>query len=43
MFHDDLTMAHQNAKEVIKRIKKKYLWPNLAKDVKEYVKICFAC
>ena len=42
MFHDDPTMAHQNAEEVIKRIKKRYLWPNLARNVKEYVKTCYA-
>ena len=43
MFHDDLTMAYQNKGEVIWRIKERYLWPNLAKDVKEYVKTCYAC
>ena len=43
MFHDDPTMAHQNEGEVIRRIKERYLWPNLAKDVKEYVKTCYAC
>ena len=43
MFHDDPTMAHQNEREVIQRIKERYLWSNLAKDVKEYVKTCYAC
>src|ERR1044071_158610 len=33
MFHDDPTMAHQNEGEVTRRIKERYLWPNLAKDV----------
>ena len=41
MFHDDLIIAHQNEGEVMRRIKEKYLWPNLAKDVKEYVKTCY--
>ena len=43
MFHDDPTMAYQNEGKVIRRIKERYLWPNLAKDVKEYVKTCYAC
>ena len=43
MFYDDPTMAHQNEGEVIRRIKERYFWPNLAKDVKEYVKTCYAC
>ena len=43
MFHDDPTMAHQNKGKVIRRIKERYLWPNLAKDVKEYVKTYYAC
>ena len=43
MFHDDPTMAHQNEGEVTRRIKERYLWLNLAKDIKEYVKTCYAC
>ena len=43
MFYDDSTMAHQNEEKVIRKIKKRYLWPNLAKDVKEYVKTCYVC
>ncbi len=43
MFHDDLTQAHQNADVMYYHISKRYLWQNMRKDIKEYVKTCFQC
>ena len=41
MFHDDLTQAHQNADAMYYQISKRYLWQNMRKDIKEYVKTYF--
>ena len=43
MFHDDPTAAHQNAGAMTKQLTKRYVWPGLHKDVKEYVKTCWEC
>ncbi len=41
MFHDNPTQAYQNADIMYYHISKRYLWQNIIKDIKEYVKICF--
>ena len=43
MFHDDPTMAHQNAETTLQHIKERYIWPGMRKDVQEYVKTCYEC
>src|ERR1043166_6074679 len=43
MFHDNPTAAHQNAGVMTKQLTKRYVWPGLHKDVKEYVKTCWEC
>src|SRR6266498_1463239 len=41
IFYDDLIQAHQNADIMYYHILKRYLWQNMIKDIKEYVKTCF--
>ncbi len=43
IFHDNLTQAYQNADAIYYHILKRYLWQNMIKDIKKYVKICFQC
>src|SRR6266542_2030420 len=43
MFHDDPTQAHQNTNIIYYHISKRYLWQNIRKDIKEFVKTCFQC
>lgn len=42
-YHDSKFAAHKGIEETIRRIKLKYIWPNLTKDVKEYIKTCDVC
>src|SRR6266498_1637588 len=43
IFHDNLTQAYQNADVMYYHISKRYLWQNIRKDIKEFVKTCFQC
>ncbi len=41
IFYDNLMQAYQNADTIYYHILKRYLWQNMMKDIKEYVKTCF--
>jgi len=41
MFYDDPTQVYQNADAIYYHILKRYLWQNMMKDIKKYVKTCF--
>ena len=43
MFHDDPTMAHQEANTVYQRISQRYLWESMRRDIQDYVKTCYQC
>jgi predicted aspartyl protease len=41
--HDDITAGHQGIHRTSTRIKDKYYWPNMGKDIKAYVESCVTC
>ena len=43
MFHDNPTSAHQGAESMRKQIAKRYVWPKMGQQIKEYVKTCWEC
>ncbi len=43
MFHDNLTLAHQDAKAMRQQINKYYVWKGMTSNIKEYVKTCYEC
>ena len=43
IYHDDPTMAHQGADAMYWQILKRYIWPSMREDIKNYVKTCFRC
>lgn len=42
-YHDGKANLHRGINETIRRIKEKYNWPNLTKDVETYIKSCDTC
>uniref|UniRef100_A0ABD2WYB9 RNA-directed DNA polymerase n=1 Tax=Trichogramma kaykai TaxID=54128 RepID=A0ABD2WYB9_9HYME len=41
--HDELTSGHLGSRKTYRRIATLYFWPNMQKDVNEYVKNCLIC
>lgn len=41
--HDDSVSGHLGASKTLARVKEKYYWPGLAKDINNYVRTCEAC
>ena len=41
--HDDETAGHLGQNITINKIKERYFWPNIAKDVREYIQACTIC
>lgn len=41
--HDAMTAGHLGAAKTLGRLKDLYWWPNIAKDVAEYVQTCTSC
>jgi transposase InsO family protein len=41
--HDDVTSGHQGVFKTLGRLKTKYFWPTMSKDVKNYVANCEVC
>lgn len=41
--HDDLLAGHFGVKKTLELVHRKYYWPSLAKDVREYVQGCGMC
>ena len=42
-FHDSPYAGHLGTKKTIARIKRRYLWPKMTKEIKEYVRKCEIC
>jgi len=42
-FHDHPTAAHQNGITMLQHIKKRYVWPEMTENVREYTKSCWEC
>lgn len=42
-YHDNPTGGHQGLRRTLSAIRLKYYWPNLKKDIKEYIKTCISC
>jgi transposase InsO family protein len=42
-YHDERTSAHLGVKKTLAKIKRKYYWPGLQKDVKSYIAGCEKC
>lgn len=42
-FHDALLGAHQGVACTVKRIRRNYDWPNLTRDVENYISKCALC
>ena len=36
-FHNDLTVGHISAKKMLEKLRPRYFWPNMTKDVEQYV------
>lgn len=43
MMHDNELSAHFGIEATYERIKEKYWWKNMRKDIEEYVKSCYKC
>src|SRR3989337_1460741 len=43
LLHDDLTGAYFGTSLMLARLRQKYYWPGMAKDVESYVKTCYQC
>ena len=43
LVHDDPTGGHLGMNITLAKIKEKYYWPNMTKDVKYYIKTCYQC
>lgn len=41
--HDNPSSGHMGVKKTINRVRQKYFWPSLIKDVKDYVRKCETC
>jgi hypothetical protein len=41
--HTDISRAHMGIDAVIGKIKDRYYWPQLGKDVKKYIQTCDIC
>ena len=42
-YHDGMLGGHLSARKTLRRISKKYYWPNLEEDVKDWCKACQIC
>ena len=43
LLHDDLTGGHLGVSIMLAKLRQKYYWSNMAKDVEAYVKTCYPC
>jgi Integrase zinc binding domain/Integrase core domain len=43
LLHDDPTGGHLKSGIMMAKMRPKYYWPNMVKDIEEYVKTCFKC
>ena len=42
-FHDSPYAGHLGTRKTIARIRRRYLWPKMTKDIKEYIRKCEIC
>ncbi len=42
-FHNDPTAGHVSAKKMLEKLRSRYFWPNMTKDVEQYVQSCYQC
>ena len=42
-FHDTKTAGHWSTVKVYKKLHRKYYWPNMSEDVKDYIRSCHSC
>src|SRR6266540_5196667 len=42
-FHNDLTVGHISAKKMLEKLRPRYFWPNMTKDVEQYVQSYYQC
>ncbi len=40
-FHNDLTAEHLGYKKVLQKLSERYYWPDMAKNVKQYIAACY--
>ena len=43
MFYDNSTSAYQEVEAMRNQINKRYVWPKIGEDIKNYVKHCYKC
>ena len=43
IFHDHPTGAHFSTRKMYEKIKARYFWPNMLRDIETYVKTCDRC
>ena len=43
MFHNDPTAAHSSKEKMMEKIKKRFYWPQMFEDIKNYVQLCDSC
>ena len=43
LYHDDPTGGHLGVDMIMGKLRQKYYWPNMIKDVKDYVESCYQC
>jgi hypothetical protein len=43
MFHNDPTAAHNSKEKMMEKIKKRFYWPQMFEDIKNYVQSCDSC
>src|SRR6266540_6358833 len=42
-FHNDPTSEHLGYKKVLQKLSERYYWPGMAKDVNQYIAVCYQC
>ena len=43
MFHNDPTAAHSSKEKMMEKIRKRFYWPQMFEDIKNYVQSCDSC
>src|SRR6266508_1124527 len=42
-FHNNPTAGHLGYKKVLQKLSERYYWPDMAKDVNQYIAACYQC
>ena len=43
LFHNDPTGGHLSADKILRKLRSRYYWPEMTKDVKAYIQSCHQC